>query len=110
MEDYQKEIFQFASYNREEILKEFQVSLPAGLPYKEARARLKKYGPNKIEEKLPSWWEILSRQFRSAFIYLLIIAALITFALGEFLDGSVILLFVSINTFLGFFQEYRSEQ
>ena len=50
------------------------------------------------------------RQFKSAFIYLLLVAAVIVFAIGEYIDAGVIIGFVIINAALGFYQEYRSEQ
>ena len=54
--------------------------------------------------------DIAIRQFKSAFIYLLLIAAAIVFAIGEYLDAGIILGFVIINAALGFYQEYKSEQ
>lgn len=81
-----------------------------GLTSSEAADKLKKHGPNLLQAKQVKWTEILIRQFISPFIYLLIAAALLSFILGEFIDGAMILLFVCINCGLGFFQEYRSEQ
>ncbi|MEK7167079.1 MAG: hypothetical protein AAB732_01560, partial [Patescibacteria group bacterium] len=46
----------------------------------------------------------------SAFVYLLFAAGIITFVLGEYIDSSMILLFILINSSLGFFQEYHSEK
>ena len=57
-----------------------------------------------------TWWEIAIRQFRSAFIYLLLVAAAIVFAMGEYFDAGIILGFVIVNAALGFYQEYKSEQ
>ncbi|EKD62112.1 MAG: hypothetical protein ACD_52C00300G0002 [uncultured bacterium] len=81
-----------------------------GLTHKEAGARLKKYGLNKIKAKEIHWYHILIRQLTSPFIYVLIIASIFTFFLGETADSVIIIGFVVINTFLGFTQEYRSHQ
>ncbi len=54
--------------------------------------------------------DLLIRQFRSPFIYILLFAALLAFALGEYIDSSIILIFVAINATLGFYQEFRSDQ
>ncbi len=54
--------------------------------------------------------DVLLRQFKSPFFYLLFIAALIAFFIGEKTEGLVILIFVLINTLLGFFQEARAER
>ncbi len=50
------------------------------------------------------------RQFKSAFIYLLLVAAAIVFVVGEYFDAGIILGFVLVNAALGFYQEYKSEQ
>ncbi len=81
-----------------------------GLANTEAHARLQKYGPNIIGSQQTYWWQVLLRQFKSPFLYLLIAAAGISYFLGEKIDASMILLFVSINTTLGFYQEYHSER
>jgi len=81
-----------------------------GLKEKEAKERLKIYGLNEIGGKGIGVKEVLVRQFRSPFFYLLLIASLVSFLIGETTSGWVILFFVGINLFLGFFQEYRAEK
>jgi len=81
-----------------------------GLSEKEAQKRLGIYGLNEIRGKEVGAKEVLARQFRSPFFYLLFFASLISFLVGEEIDGIVILFFVSINLLLGFFQEYRAEK
>lgn len=93
---------------REEILQELAVS-ETGLSTREAAKRQKEYGLNEISGRQLHWWDVLLRQFKSSFLYLLLAAALFSFLLGETLDGLMILLFVGINAVLGFYQEYRSE-
>jgi len=103
----------FSSYTIKkipEILREFNSSLEAGLSQNAVIERQKKYGFNEIKERETYWWHILWRQFKSAFIYLLIIAAGLAFLLGEEIEGLLILAFIVINVFLGFYQEYRSEK
>ncbi len=80
-----------------------------GLTESEAQKKLKEYGVNQIEGHNTSWFTILLRQFKSAFIYLLFLAAIIALLVGEGFDALIILSFIAINTLLGFFQEYKSE-
>jgi len=80
-----------------------------GLLEGEATLRLSRYGKNELSGGKVSWREILFRQFRSAFVYLLLAASLIALYLGEHLDSAVIFLFLLINAGLGFFQEYHAE-
>ncbi|HRN71189.1 MAG TPA: HAD-IC family P-type ATPase, partial [Candidatus Woesebacteria bacterium] len=102
----------FAPYTiktAEEALADFNVT-KAGLSIHEAAKRINLFGQNELSAKQLHWYNILLRQFQSPFLYLLIGAALLSFILGEKIDGFMILLFVSINAFLGFYQEYRSEK
>jgi len=93
-----------------EIAEELETSVSSGLSIKEAQKRLEKYGKNEISGRVVRWWEILLRQFKSAFIYLLLGASILAFILGEVIDAGMILLFLLISVVLGFYQEYRSER
>jgi len=103
-------IFEYTSKDSDEIIKEFDSDLINGLNEKEIENRLAKYGKNILKFKEIKWWDILLRQFKSAFVYLLFAAAIITFVLNEYIDSLMILLFIIINSSLGFFQEYHSEK
>jgi len=82
-----------------------------GLTDEEARQRLEQYGPNKLaEEEEISRLKIFLHQFASPLIYILIIAAVITFILKEYIDTGVIMAVVILNAIIGFFQEYKAEQ
>lgn len=93
----------------EEIFAELKTT-KTGLDKKEATKRFDKYGPNEIATKEVRWQQIFFRQFKSPFIYLLAAAALLSFLLGENINGVLILIFVGINSALGFFQEYHAEK
>lgn len=80
-----------------------------GLSTSKAKELLEQNGPNSLpEEKPKSNIIILLEQFRSPLVYILLIAAIITFLLHEKSDTYVILLAVFINTVLGYFQEERA--
>lgn len=85
-------------------------SRPEGLADHEVQSLRQQYGSNKIEAHRVTARDILWRQFKSPFIYLLLGAAVLSYLLGEHFDGTFIVLFVVINAVLGFFQEFRSEQ
>ena len=94
----------------EEVLKQFGVDRSRGLDVDEAVWRLKKYGLNKLVESGTGWMSILVRQLKSPFVYLLMVAAVVSWFLGEVVDVMMMVLFIVINTSLGFYQEYKSEQ
>jgi P-type Mg2+ transporter len=81
-----------------------------GISLKEAQERLKKCGLNEVKGKETTLIDILIRQFKSSFIYLLFVAAIIAFLIGERVDAFVILVFVLINVCLGFFQEAKAQR
>ncbi len=94
----------------EEVMREIGAT-PDGLTPAEAEERLRIYGPNILagEQKQSPVIKFLE-QFRSPLIYILLLASAISFALGEVIDGSVILFIVIFNAIIGFTQEYRAEK
>ncbi len=84
--------------------------LTRGLTRQQISFNSSKYGRNVLHESALSWVKILLKQFQSSFIYLLFFAALISLMLDEATDAFFILIFVLINSGLGFFHEYRSEK
>lgn len=93
-----------------DIVEELHSNSIQGLSKIEAEKRLEKYGPNKIKSNEITPFIILKRQLTSPFIYLLLGAALIAFILNEQLDSLMILIFITLNTLLGFHQEFKSEK
>jgi len=82
-----------------------------GLAESEVRARLEMYGPNILaEEEKINRLKILLHQFTSPLIYILLIAAVVTTLLEEYVDTGVIMAVVLLNAVIGFFQEYKAEE
>lgn len=83
-----------------------------GLTKKEAEEKLKEYGPNEIREtSLSGPLKILLRQIKhNIIIYLLIIAAALSFFVGKSITAYVILVVIFIVIVTGFVQEYRAEK
>ncbi|QSB16055.1 HAD-IC family P-type ATPase [Natronosporangium hydrolyticum] len=82
-----------------------------GLAEAAVARRRAQYGPNQLAEAPPpSPLVVLARQFRSPLIYILVIAAIVTLLLREYLDAIVIGIVVAINAMIGFWQERKAEQ
>ena len=82
-----------------------------GLPGDEARRRLAQYGSNQLVEKAGrNRAEIIREQLSGVLTILLLIAVLISAALGDWLEALVILIIVAVNAILGYTQEYKAEQ
>jgi len=102
----------FSEYTIENIKEIFSIlrTSEKGLSEKEAEKRLQKYGFNEVKEKEVGLINIFLRQFKSPFFYLLFIATIITFFIGEKIDGLIILVFILVNVSLGFLQEARAHR
>ncbi len=85
-----------------------QKTREGGLTPAEAANRLAEHGPNALSAHEVSVFSIFLRQVKSPFVYILVAAAILALALGEKSDGIIIIVFVVINTFISFFQEYHS--
>ena len=83
----------------------------AGLSTAEAQRRLVEHGPNELVERgLKSPWHILWEQLTGLMVVILIVAAVVSGAVGDWKDAIAILAIVVLNAVLGFSQEYRAEK
>jgi Ca2+-transporting ATPase len=93
----------------EKVSQILKTDFQKGLAQKEAERRQKIFGKNKLPEEKPFiFLKILISQFKSPLIYILAIAGFIALFLEEWTDASVIFGAVILNTFIGFFQEYKA--
>lgn len=93
----------------EETLEELSVDPQAGLSEEEAKARLIKYGPNKIQKKKKKTiLQLFIAQLNNTLIYVLFGAVVITLFMGEYIDTVIILLVIIINAILGVVQEVKA--
>ncbi|MCL6461495.1 MAG: cation-translocating P-type ATPase [Flavobacterium micromati] len=82
-----------------------------GLSTSEVEERQKKYGKNDLTEKKKiSVFVLLLNQFKDVMIFILLIAAGISLAVGNLKDAVVILIIVVLNAIIGFVQEFRAEK
>jgi Ca2+-transporting ATPase len=82
-----------------------------GLSAGEAARRLAAHGPNLLAEApVPPRWHAFVRQFRELVIGILIVAAALAAALGDWADATVIAAIVLVNAVVGFLQEDRARR
>lgn len=82
-----------------------------GLNATEVEQRLEQYGPNRLNP--PAARSALVRfleQFQNVLIYVLLVAGVVTTAMGHFVDSGVIFGVVIINAIIGFIQEGKAER
>ncbi|MGA9393932.1 MAG: cation-transporting P-type ATPase, partial [Azonexus sp.] len=85
------------------------VDRASGLSDVEAADRLTRHGPNRLTEApgKPAW-KRFAEQLAQPLVLVLIAAGLVTSALGEWVDASVIFGVVLVNAVIGYWQEAKA--
>ncbi|NSW51258.1 MAG: cation-translocating P-type ATPase [Anaerolineae bacterium] len=99
------------SLKPEDAVNQIKSSSEAGLSSGEAARRLAEYGPNQLAEKRPpTFLEMLLDQFNDFLVIMLIVAAVVSAVLGEYIEAGAIMAIVILNAVLGVVQEGRAAQ
>jgi len=98
------------SRSGDEVCEELETT-SAGLASEEAAERLADVGANEITgDQGRGALRIFLAQFSSALIWVLLVAAILSFAIGHVVDAVLIGIILLLNGIFGFVQEYRAEQ
>ena len=93
----------------DEVEKNLSTDKKEGLTSEEAAKRLKKNGENRLEEKSEiSIWRVFIEQFKSIVMLLLLVAAILSFFIGEMVEGIAVLVVIFITALLGLIMEYKA--
>jgi Ca2+-transporting ATPase len=94
-----------------EVLQQLGTNADCGLSQGEVALRLKQHGLNELTEQPgESLWQILWKQLTAVMVVVLIIAALISLALQDYINATAIFAIVAFNAILGVRQEYQAGQ
>lgn len=126
----QKKVF-YETLSKEECVKTLETDLISGLTSEEAKVRLEKFGPNKLQEKpKKSWFKIFLEQMNEPMIYVLFAAIAVTISVsiyetikvlkegfsgniflevGDWPDVVIILAVIIINAVIGTIQEVKAQ-
>jgi Ca2+-transporting ATPase len=95
----------------EDVVDGFETHLGRGLSQREARERLEKLGANELTElPRPGFLALLRDQFSNFLVIILLVAALVSLALGEYVDAIAIMVIVLLNAVVGVVQESKAGQ
>ena len=95
----------------EEVLSSLGTQIEQGLTAEEAEKRQAQYGLNQlVEAPRTTFLKMVIDQLNNFVIILLIVAAVVSALLGEWIDAGAILSIVVLNAVLGVIQESRAEQ
>ena len=94
-----------------ETAEALRTSIDRGLDTKLAASRLDSHGPNELTAApKPPFWKKLLEQFSSFLVIILILAAVVSAVVGEFVQAIAITAIVLLNAALGVVQERRAEE
>ncbi|OHW63419.1 magnesium-transporting ATPase, P-type 1 [Andreesenia angusta] len=103
-----KDSIKYWSIPLEKVLK-YLGSHESGLTSEEAKIRLEKDGYNSLEKQnKTSQLMLFTSQFKNPIIVILLIATVISWVTGEWIDALIILLIVLASSIMSFLQEYSA--
>lgn len=101
---------EYYQLDKEEVLSQLSSS-SEGLKDEDISTLQKQFGENALAEaKQRSKFSILFAQLNDVMILILIVAAVVSFVVGEHTDGFVILAIIIANAWMGFSQENNAEE
>jgi len=101
---------EFYKENIDTVVKEFASDSKNGLDEGKIKSVRQKYGSNVLKTKISiGILKILFRQFISPLVFILIVAAAVSFYLGQFRDSTILIIIVILNATIGFYEEWKSE-
>ncbi|HHY13643.1 MAG TPA: HAD-IC family P-type ATPase, partial [Thermoanaerobacterales bacterium] len=99
------------SLSPSQVEKKLNTNITKGLALSEIKKRQQLYGLNKLREKKTlTIYHRFINQFRDFLVIILIIASIISFAIGEITDCIVISCIIILNALLGVLQEHRASK
>ncbi len=95
----------------EALARHWQVDLHTGLPLQEVEPRRQTHGPNRLPEgQAQPLWRRLIEPFADFMVLVLLAAAAVAVAMGEWTDAAVIVVIVVLNAVIGLVQSWKADQ
>lgn len=99
------------TYSEEEIVALHATHREDGLGEQEAERRLQEFGPNSIGTgKEVSPLRILLANLNNIIVYLLVIASVVAFLMGDTVEGIAVIVAILIAVLSGFISEYKAQK
>lgn len=103
--------FHWHALDPDQVLAHLETELQTGLSLEEVKNRQAKFGPNALTEKpRPTFLQLVIGQLNNFLVILLIVSAVISAALGDYIEAIAIMAIVVLNAILGVVQENRAEE
>ena len=100
---------QWSALTIDEALSELSSNVQSGLTEEDVIGRRLQFGPNELAKEAPTaLWKKVADQFRELLVWILIAAAVISGAIGDWIDALVVLAIVVANVAISLFHEERA--
>ncbi|KAG5934824.1 hypothetical protein E4U53_000594 [Claviceps sorghi] len=101
----------FHTYSAQRVADQLDSHPHHGLSEEEAAARLARNGPNAIKGVGgSSLWEMFLQQVANALTLVLVAVCTISYVIGDYIEGSIVLAVIALNIVVGLMQDYRADQ
>jgi len=95
----------------EDVARELETNFETGLTALKVQELQRSHPPNELEGGGGiSWYRILLTQISNAMILVLVFAMALSFGVGDYIEGGVLLAVIILNVCIGFFQEFKAEK
>ncbi|KAL0137350.1 hypothetical protein V8B55DRAFT_1527653 [Mucor lusitanicus] len=95
----------------EQVVDQLHTSLTLGLSEEQVVRRQQVYGLNELAaDGGVTWFKILMRQLVDVMNWIFIVLGVVSYVLGDYITGSLLIVVAIVNTYLSFQQEYAAEQ
>jgi Ca2+-transporting ATPase len=99
----------FQEISAQQLAERLHTDIEKGLSDAEAKSRYERVGPNELNREKPeSIWMILLRQVNSLIVWILAAASVVSFLMGDAVEGFAVLAVIVINAATGFILEYNA--
>jgi Ca2+-transporting ATPase len=101
----------FQEISVQRLVETLNTDIARGLSNAEAKSRNERLGLNELNREKPeSVWSILLRQINSLIVWILAAAAIVSFLMGDTVEGFAVLAVIVINAATGFILEYNARE
>ncbi|KAK6597680.1 Calcium-transporting ATPase 3-like protein 1 [Botrytis cinerea] len=90
---------------------QLSTNLETGLTASKVQSIQASHPPNELDTGGSiSWYRILIKQISNAMILVLVFAMALSFGVGDYIEGGVLVAVIVLNVMIGFFQEFSAEK
>lgn len=95
----------------QDVASQLSTNLETGLTARQVQSIQASHPPNELNTGGSiAWYKILIKQISNAMILVLVFAMALSFGVGDYIEGGVLVAVIVLNVMIGFFQEFSAEK